>query len=98
MKNKKLMRVNLRVFAAMMFFTLVVWAQPVCHCDPKDPETLKDRSCALCLSAESATTPVFFAQDISPRKPNRWLAMPREHASGTQHLADLSPVSRAELW
>lgn len=75
-----------------------VWTQPVCHCDPKDPETLKERSCALCAAAERATTPAFFAQDTSPRKPNRWLAMPREHAPGIQHLADLSPAMRAELW
>jgi diadenosine tetraphosphate (Ap4A) HIT family hydrolase len=41
---------------------------------------------------------VFFLKDINPRKPNRWLALPRAHASGLHGLADMSPAQRTELW
>jgi hypothetical protein len=85
---------------AVCVFAAALHAQPACACDPKDPETLKDRQCGLCAAAEKQPpdTKVFFTQDNSPRKPNRWLGMPREHAPGIHHLADLSAETRAELW
>jgi diadenosine tetraphosphate (Ap4A) HIT family hydrolase len=71
-----------------------------CDCDPARPETLRLRQCSLCNEAEkqSPGTKVFFLKDINPRKPNRWLALPRKHGTGAHHLHDLSPQERTELW
>jgi len=71
-----------------------------CDCDPARPETLKLRQCSLCNEAEKqpAGTRVFFLKDINPRKPNRWLALPRQHGTGAHHLHDLSHAERTELW
>jgi diadenosine tetraphosphate (Ap4A) HIT family hydrolase len=68
-----------------------------CQCDPAKPETLLARECSLCAEAEKhpGMESIFFLKDISPRKPNRWLALPREHA---HTLQDLSPSSRIRLW
>jgi diadenosine tetraphosphate (Ap4A) HIT family hydrolase len=71
-----------------------------CDCDPARPETMKMRQCSLCGEAEKQNegVPIFFLKDINPRKPNRWLALPRRHGSGQHHLHDLSPAERAALW
>lgn len=55
------------------------------------------RECGLCREAEKQPQeiPVFFLKDINPRKPNRWLALPRAHA---HTLADLTPAQRLALW
>src|SRR5436309_755354 len=83
----------------------VVWsnvalAQTACPCDPKDPDTLKERQCALCAAAEKLPPGihVFFLQDTSPRKPNRWLALPRQHSPGMHEMSALDASERAELW
>ncbi len=77
-----------------------LWAATECACDPAQPETMKVRQCSLCNEAEkqSADQPVFFLKDINPRKPNRWLALPRHHGSGLHHLHDLSQADRNALW
>lgn len=61
---------------------------------------MKARQCSLCNEAEkqSSGVEVFFLKDINPRKPNRWLALPRQHGSGLHHLHDLSPEVRTALW
>jgi diadenosine tetraphosphate (Ap4A) HIT family hydrolase len=71
-----------------------------CDCDPARPESLKQRQCSLCNEAEKQPpgTTVFFLKDINPRKPNRWLALPRKHGSGAHHLHDLTHAERTELW
>lgn len=71
-----------------------------CDCDPKRPETLTRRECSLCNEAEKQPpgTEVFFLKDINPRKPNRWLVLPRRHASGAHHLHDLTLAERTALW
>lgn len=71
-----------------------------CACDPQKPETMKARECSLCAEAEKQPvgTRVFFLKDINPRKPNRWLALPRQHGSGAHHLHDLTAAQRTELW
>jgi hypothetical protein len=68
-----------------------------CTCDPSSAESMAQRECGLCREAEAqpADTPVFFLKDINPRKPNRWLALPRSHA---HTLADLTPGARLALW
>jgi hypothetical protein len=71
-----------------------------CACDPEHPESLKVRQCSLCNEAEKQAPDVeiFFLKDISPRKPNRWLALPRMHGSGQHHLYDLPLKLRTRLW
>ncbi len=71
-----------------------------CVCDPARPETMEARECSLCREAEKqpVQAPLFFLKDNNPRKPNRWLALPRTHTSGMHRLADLSPAQRTEFW
>jgi hypothetical protein len=58
------------------------------------------RACSLCIEAERhpTTEAVFFLKDINPRKPNRWLALPRAHGPGPHHLHEMSPEQRTALW
>ena len=66
----------------------------------EQPETMSARQCSLCREAEKqpADQSVFFLKDINPRKPNRWLALPRTHDGGLHHLHDMSLSSRTALW
>ena len=68
-----------------------------CNCDPAKPETMEARQCSLCLEAEkqSAEITVFFLKDANPRKPNRWLALPRTHQ---RSIDQLNREQRSELW
>ena len=68
-----------------------------CACDLANAKSMAARECSLCREAESqpADSPVFFLKDINPRKPNRWLALPREH---THALSEMTPEARAALW
>lgn len=71
-----------------------------CHCDPKDAESMKARECSLCLEADKhpADEPFFVVKDSSPRKPNRWLVLPRAHDDGPHPLHELPKKTRDELW
>lgn len=71
-----------------------------CACDSAEPETLKARQCSLCNEADKqpAGEAVFFLKDINPRKPNRWLALPRAHSGGPHHLHEMSARDRTLLW
>jgi hypothetical protein len=71
-----------------------------CACDVSKPETLEARECALCRVAETqpAEPPIFFLKDNNPRKPNRWLALPRTHGKGQNALSDMTPQQRTLLW
>lgn len=71
-----------------------------CPCDPAQPASMALRQCSLCSEAEKQTADVkvFFLKDINPRKPNRWLALPRAHGSTVHHLHEMSPAARTELW
>lgn len=71
-----------------------------CACDVTKPETLEARECSLCKEAEAqpAGPPVFFLKDSSPRKPQRWLALPRPHGEGREPLASRSAKDRTLLW
>ncbi len=68
-----------------------------CTCDLASAESMAKRECGLCREAEKQPqdTLVFFLKDINPRKPNRWLALPRSHA---HTLAGLTPAARLALW
>jgi len=68
-----------------------------CACDPAKPETMDAHECGLCRAAESQPSDpaVFFLKDNNPRKPNRWLALPRAH---THALGAMTPEARLALW
>ena len=68
-----------------------------CSCELANAESMAKHECGLCREAEKqpANVPVFFLKDINPRKPNRWLALPRAH---THLLADLTAEQRTEFW
>lgn len=71
-----------------------------CNCDTTQAETMKARQCSLCKEAEkqSAETELFFLKDINPRKPDRWLVLPRAHQSGRHHFHEVDAAMRAKLW
>lgn len=71
-----------------------------CACDPSRPETMKARECALCVEADKhpADVEFFVLKDINPRKPGRWLVLPRAHTPGPHALHDLPKASRDRLW
>ncbi|MGB9612024.1 MAG: hypothetical protein ACPL7M_13725 [Bryobacteraceae bacterium] len=71
-----------------------------CACDPSRPETLKERNCSLCVEAEKQPPDVefFVLKDNNPRKPNRWLVLPRIHLPGPHHLHDLPKPVRDRYW
>lgn len=71
-----------------------------CQCDLANPETMKMRQCSLCLEAEKQPKDkeFFVLKDVNPRKPNRWLVLPRAHDDG-QHPMHLLPKDvRQRLW
>ena len=71
-----------------------------CLCDPQTPASLQARQCSLCAVAEQQPegTRIFFLKDINPRKPNRWLALPKAHGAAAHHLHEMTPAARTELW
>jgi diadenosine tetraphosphate (Ap4A) HIT family hydrolase len=80
-----------------LLFLLVVG---LCDCNPADPEKMAARQCGLCREAEkqSPDTTIFFLKDINPRKPNRWLALPRKHGNDHHSIADIPQDERTALW
>jgi diadenosine tetraphosphate (Ap4A) HIT family hydrolase len=71
-----------------------------CDCDPARPETMAARQCSLCREAElqPAGAEFFLLKDINPRKPNRWLVLPRAHGKDNHPLHDLPADQRTRLW
>jgi diadenosine tetraphosphate (Ap4A) HIT family hydrolase len=71
-----------------------------CACDPSIPESLKVRNCSLSNEAlkQPESVEFFVLKDINPRKPGRWLALPRKLAPGSHDLHELSRDERTRLW
>jgi diadenosine tetraphosphate (Ap4A) HIT family hydrolase len=71
-----------------------------CACDPARPETMKARECSLCGEAEKQPPDAefFVLKDINPRKPNRWLVLPRAHGAAGHDLHELDPATRTRYW
>jgi diadenosine tetraphosphate (Ap4A) HIT family hydrolase len=90
----------LRLPAIALLMACCALAAVECACDPANPETMKVRQCSLCNEAEKqgADTELFFLKDNNPRKPNRWLLLPRVHGSGQHHLYEVPPKLRAQMW
>jgi hypothetical protein len=88
-------------FLAILGFSLIATADVRnCACDAARPGGLEARECGLCKEAEAhpAETAVFFLKDINPRKPNRWLALPRAHYPGGHGPEFMSAADRTRLW
>ncbi len=87
--------------AALAFYALLpLTPLPVvgCPCDHAEPDSLNPRVCSLCGTAERQSEPIYFLKDINPRKPNRYLALPKMHGRGFQSTAHLPPDLRGTLW
>jgi hypothetical protein len=71
-----------------------------CACDLSNPETMGARECGLCKEAEKQPpdVTVFFLKDNNPRKPNRWLALPRFHGKGGHPFSEMTVEQRTLLW
>jgi len=71
-----------------------------CACNISQPATLEARECSLCKAAEGQppSPAVFFLKDANPTKPNRTLALPRQHYPAGHSLADMPADERTELW
>ena len=71
-----------------------------CACDAAKPETLEARECSLCREAlkQPSDRPVFLLKDNNPTKPNRWLALTRDHFESRNPLGAMSAAEREELW
>ena len=71
-----------------------------CACDPRKPESMAARECALCQEADKQPpgTEIFFLKDNNPRKPNRWLVLPRAHAKEGHDVQDMTAGERTALW
>ena len=85
-------------FAGVLVLALVLRGDVrECRCDVANAESMAAKECALCREAEKqpADVAVFFLKDINPRKPNRWLALPRAHV---HELWNMSPAARLVLW
>lgn len=71
-----------------------------CACDAGNPVAMAVRQCGLCKEAETqpVDSKIFFLKDTNPRKPNRWLALPRPHAAANHELNEMSAAGRTALW
>lgn len=90
-----------RLLAALVLVLAApLWAQIDCQCEQSKPELWQSRQCSLCREAElqPKDVAVFFLKDINPTKPNRWLALPREHSVALHNLQDLPPKLRTLLF
>lgn len=86
--------------ALVLLGAAIAYGATECACDPALPETMKTRQCSLCNEAEKQPSDqqIFFLKDINPRKPNRWLALPRAHQGGLHHLHEMPAAARTALW
>lgn len=71
-----------------------------CACDPAKPETMRARECSLCVEADKHPSDheFFLLKDINPRKPNRWLVLPKAHSSGGHPLHEMGKEERTRFW
>lgn len=71
-----------------------------CACDWSNPESMKARNCSLSNEAMKQPEHVefFILKDINPRKPGRWLVLPRKPGDGSHDLYHLAKDERTRLW
>ncbi|MEP7367655.1 MAG: hypothetical protein ABI972_30720 [Acidobacteriota bacterium] len=70
-----------------------------CGCDITAAETMAKRECSLCNEAEKhpPETAIFLLKDNNPRKPTRWLALPRKHGTGPHALQQMPREEQVAL-
>jgi hypothetical protein len=91
----------MRVHGAVTLLLFCLSAYAIdCSCDKERPETMQLRQCSLCAEADrhDEATGIFLLKDNNPRKPNRWLALPRAHGDEQHELVLLDHKKRTELW
>lgn len=100
-----LMKVFARILPALwLAFAIapaLLWGDvSQCACDWSNPESLKARNCSLSKEAMKQPEDVefFILKDINPRKPGRWLALPRKPGDGSHDLYHLPKDERTRLW
>ncbi len=88
------------LFISLLFPQVIRIHDAGCSCDPAKPEMMEIRQCSLCREAEKQPpdAPIFFLKDANPRKPNRWLCLPRAHYDGKGALQRMTPTERTRLW
>jgi diadenosine tetraphosphate (Ap4A) HIT family hydrolase len=61
---------------------------------------MKARACSLCAEAEkrAAGEDFFLLKDINPRKPGRWLILPKAHGEEDHPMHLLPRATRVRLW
>jgi len=71
-----------------------------CDCNLNDPEAMTKRECSLCREADRhpAEVEFFVLRDNNPRKPNRWLVLPKAHTAGSHPLHLMPKEQRDRLW
>lgn len=71
-----------------------------CVCDFARPDVGKTPGCSLCAVTEKQPPDevAYLLKDIDPKKPNRWLALPRQHFDGPYPLVRMTREERTALW
>lgn len=71
-----------------------------CACDWSNPESMKARNCSLSNEAmkQPESVEFFLLKDINPRKPGRWLVLPRKPGHGAHDMYHLPHDERTRLW
>ena len=89
------------LLTTVFFFTAVAIADVSrCACDLANAQTMAARECGLCKEAEAQPheNAIFFLKDTNPRKPNRWLVLPRAHGPGGHPFSAMTTEERTALW
>ncbi|HWQ52613.1 MAG TPA: hypothetical protein VN442_02940 [Bryobacteraceae bacterium] len=90
-----------RVLAAALLLLPYCAAETrTCDCSLSDPAKIETRQCSLCREAEKhpPEQAFFYLKDVNPRKPNRWLVLPRAHFDGPDGLRSMTQAHRTALW
>jgi diadenosine tetraphosphate (Ap4A) HIT family hydrolase len=71
-----------------------------CVCDLASPAIAETRGCSLCIEAEKhpVAEAMFVVKDSDPKKPNRWLVLPRVRYDGANPLSRMSAPERLAMW
>jgi len=103
--TRRVVRLNVPVLAVVLLFATVAQRRAAadvrgCDCNLSDPESMQKRECSLCREAEQQPvgTEFFVLRDTNPRKPNRWLVLPKAHTPGAHPLHMLPKAERTRLW
>ncbi len=93
-------RVRLQILLLLLAALATKADVRTCECDVARPDVAKIPGCSLCAVAERqpAGDGVFLLKDIDPKKPSRWLALPRQHYDGPYPLNRMTRKERTDFW